>query len=118
MKFLRLCAAGVLAIPRVAIAEGETPAEIAAQLARDSRQVRQLLELYPDLPESWSESWWADALLRGRSIPGTPWRSHDLRRPQPPLAEAGRLCVVMPHLRPRAPGCFSMVKTCPSGQAP
>lgn len=61
----------------------DTPTSIAEELSQQSAVVRELLDVNPDLPSHWSEDFWADALLRGRPIKGTPWRSHDLRRPQP-----------------------------------
>jgi len=68
-------------------AVAETPSEITKQLASESPVVRQLLDDYPELPRSWTEGFWSDALLRGRQIPGSSWRSHDLRRPQPSQAD-------------------------------
>jgi hypothetical protein len=63
----------------------ETPAQIAAILARGNPDVARLLAEHPDMQGAWSEDFWADALLRAPLIPGTHWRAHDLRRPQPPI---------------------------------
>ena len=63
--------------------EAQSGRETARLLAEESEVVRDLLLKNPELPDHWREDFWSDALLRGAQIPGTPWRSHDLRRPQP-----------------------------------
>ncbi len=62
----------------------ETPDEIAATLSRGDRQVAALIAAHPEMKLAWAEDYWADALLRAPLLPGSPWRTHDLRRPQPP----------------------------------
>lgn len=75
-----------MAVSGAAVSFAETPDQIAEILASDSKQVQRLLAAHPNMVDSWQQSFWADALLRGRQLPDQPWRSHDLRRPQPPLA--------------------------------
>lgn len=66
-------------------AGAETPDEIAAILSENHPEVAALIAAHPAMKSAWTEAFWADALLRAPRIPGTPWRSHDLRRPQPPV---------------------------------
>ena len=73
------------------VAAAESPEEIAAILAAESEVVRSLLAAYPRMPEQWREDYWPDALLRGKSLPDSPWRSHDLRRPQPARADSDEI---------------------------
>ena len=67
-----------------ASATAETPDEIAAILSKGDRQVAAMIAAHPEWKTAWAEDFWADALLRAPRIPGTRWRVHDLRRPQPP----------------------------------
>lgn len=76
-------------------ASAETPKEIAAILSEGNPHVAKILADHPEFLEVWKEGFWADAILRGEPIPGTPWRTHDLRRPQPPV------------MMPTADACFN-----------
>ena len=44
-----------------------------------------LIDANPGMADGWREPFWADALLKAPPIAGTPWRVHDLARPQPPV---------------------------------
>jgi hypothetical protein len=73
-----------LAFLAPAPALAETPDEIAAILSRGNPAVAALIAAHPEMKQAWVEDFWADALLRAPKLPGTPWRTHDFRRPQPP----------------------------------
>lgn len=68
-------------------ARGETPAQIAAALSAGRPDVAALIRAHPEWLKIWADPEWPDALLRSPVIPGTPWRTHDLRRPQPPVVQ-------------------------------
>lgn len=74
-----------LLLATLAPAAVETPEEIAAALARDNPAVAALIAAHPAMKTAWREDYWADALLRAPLLPGSRWRVHDLRRPQPPV---------------------------------
>lgn len=77
-------------------ASAETPDQIAAALSHDNPRVAALIAAHPEMKQAWVEDFWADALLRAPHMSGTPWRIHDLRRPQPPLVRpAMRDCAGM-----------------------
>lgn len=80
MKAVILAAAALVA---AAPAAAETPEEIAIQLSKGNPRVAALIASHPEMKQAWHEDFWADALLRAPRLPGTPWRIHDLRRPQP-----------------------------------
>ncbi len=63
----------------------ESPAQITAALAASDPTLAALLRAHPRMQNGWREDFWADALLRAPAYPGSPWRVHDLRRPQPPV---------------------------------
>ncbi len=63
----------------------DTPDQIASALSRGHPRVATLIAAHPEMKQAWVEDFWADALLRAPRLPGTPWRIHDLRRPQPPV---------------------------------
>ncbi|MDJ0978165.1 MAG: DUF1080 domain-containing protein [Erythrobacter sp.] len=67
-------------------AERQAAREIYSAL-KDDPQVAQLLEAHPDMVLGWGEDFWPDALLRAPLSGNSRWRVHDLRRPQPPLAQ-------------------------------
>ncbi|MFO6448738.1 DUF1080 domain-containing protein [Erythrobacter sp. NE805] len=46
--------------------------------------IRQLIDDNPGIEEGWQEPFWREALLDAPRLPGSPWRIHDLARPQPP----------------------------------
>lgn len=62
----------------------EDPGALATALSRESPRVAAMVAAHPEWKRAWAEDFWADALLRAPLVPGTPWRVHDLRRPQPP----------------------------------
>lgn len=67
----------------------ETPDQIARELGADHPHVARIFAEHPEMLSVLRDGFWADALLRSPTIPGTPWRSHDLRRPQPQQAVPG-----------------------------
>lgn len=77
--------AAALAMMMAAPAAPETPDQIAAILAQDDPKTAALIAAHPEIKTAWADDFWADALLRAPNQPGTPWRIHDLRRPQPPI---------------------------------
>lgn len=83
-------AAGLVASIALAVSPAvarETPEQIAAALSAGRPDVAALIRAHPQWLKIWAEPEgdWADVLLRGPAIPGTPWRVQDLRRPQPPV---------------------------------
>jgi hypothetical protein len=63
----------------------ESPSQITAALAASDPALAALLRAHPRMQNGWREDFWADALLRAPAYPGSAWRVHDLRRPQPPV---------------------------------
>lgn len=72
----------------------DTAREVLTALRGDP-VVAALLVDYTEMVLGWNEKFWADALLRSPQIPGSRFRVHDLRRPQPPIVQ-GRCDSVAP----------------------
>lgn len=66
----------------------QAASEVLAGLLRDPRSAA-LITRHPDMVLGWAEDFWVDAMLRAPTLPGEPWRVHDLRRPQPPHRSGG-----------------------------
>lgn len=63
------------------------------QLTTGHPEVAALLKEHPRILEILHEPMWEEVVLNAPQIPDTPWRVHDLRRPQPPLVTPGaRAC--------------------------
>ena len=87
MSHLRWCfAMAVASVPMLAGTAGGGPAEaLLDELARDHPELRTLVRRYPALLTAFADPESADVLRHAPNLPGTPWRVHDMRRPQPPV---------------------------------
>jgi len=78
---------------------GEDSSLTDALRARDPA-IRKLIDENPGIEQGWDEPFWREALLDAPRLPGTPWRIHDLARPQPPVI-APKAAVACPRPRGR-----------------
>ena len=80
------------ALPAILLAASTTSAPsdedslTEALRARDPA-IRLLIDENPGIEEGWQEPFWREALLDAPHLPGSPWRIHDLARPQPPVVD-------------------------------
>jgi hypothetical protein len=81
-----------------ASAAGEDGSLTEALRARDPA-IRQLIDENPGIEKGWDEPFWREALLDAPRVPGTPWRIHDLARPQPPVVAPKRAACPRSHGR-------------------
>jgi len=77
------------------------------ELAVGHPALRQMLRRYPALKETFADPDTAEVLRHAPHLPGTKWRVHDMRRPQPRVAAPGR-CDSWP---PRA-GAVALFDSC------
>jgi hypothetical protein len=70
-------------------AAGENVSLTEALRARD-QAIRQLIDENPGIEKGWDEPFWREALLDAPRLQGSPWRIHDLARPQPPIVASKR----------------------------
>ncbi|WDA41303.1 3-keto-disaccharide hydrolase [Erythrobacter sp. BLCC-B19] len=64
---------------------GDAGRSLTDELRARDPAIRQLIDENPGIEEGWQEPFWREALLDAPRLPGSPWRIHDLARPQPPL---------------------------------
>lgn len=96
MKILRWLVLGLGASVPVALAAepAATPNPQAQalldELARGHPELRTLVRRYPALMKAFADPENAEVLRGAPNLPGTPWRVHDIRRPQPRVVAPGR----------------------------